>query len=296
MKLLEASNSDNTWLTYRNGLSSFQKFRQNHGLNNVWPCPITHIVNYVAFMFKQGYSPSTVKAYLSGISYYIKSNGLEDVTQSFIIQKMMRGMFRLDKRHDCRKPITLKILIKLTEALNKVCFSVYESVLFSCAFSIAFFGYLRVGEIAMSNLNSNHIVKISDVAFDSKAEILYVTIPFSKTDQLGHKTTLILKRSVHTSVCPVNLMLNYFSMRPNVEGPLFCHMNNQNLTRYQFSKMLRNALAFTGYSPDEFNTHSLRIGAATQSILNGMDEKTIMANGRWKSSCYKRYIRLNMLH
>jgi hypothetical protein len=35
-------------------------------------------------MFKQGYSPSTVKAYLSGISYYIKSNGLEDVTQSFI--------------------------------------------------------------------------------------------------------------------------------------------------------------------------------------------------------------------
>jgi hypothetical protein len=57
---------------------------------------ITHIVHYVAFMFKQGYSPSTVKAYLSGISYDIKSNGLEDVTQSFIIQKMMRGMFTSD--------------------------------------------------------------------------------------------------------------------------------------------------------------------------------------------------------
>jgi hypothetical protein len=42
-------------------------------------------------------------------------------------------------------------------------------------------------------------------------------------------------------------------------------MNNKNFTRYQFSKMLRNALAFTGYSPDEFNTHSLRIGAATQT-------------------------------
>jgi hypothetical protein len=46
VKLLEASNSDNTWLTYRNGLSSFQKFRQDHGLNNVWPCPITHIVKH----------------------------------------------------------------------------------------------------------------------------------------------------------------------------------------------------------------------------------------------------------
>lgn len=94
-------------------------------------------------------------------------------------------MFPLGKRNDCRKPITIEILIKLTEALNKLCFSVYESVLFSCAFSIAFFGYLLVSEIAMSSLNSNHIVNISDVAFDSKAEILYVTIPFSKTDQLG---------------------------------------------------------------------------------------------------------------
>jgi hypothetical protein len=53
------------------------------------------------------------------------------------------------------------------------------------------------------------------VAFDSKAEILYVTIPFSKTDQLGHTTTLILKRSVHTSVCPLNLMLNYFPEKGN---------------------------------------------------------------------------------
>jgi hypothetical protein len=40
--------------------------------------------------------------------------------------------------------------------------------------------------------------------------------------------------------------------------------------------MLRNALAFTGDSPDEFNTHALRIGAATQSFLNGMDEKTLI--------------------
>ena len=94
----------------------------------------------------------------------------------------------------------------------------------------------------MSNLNSNHIVKISG-AFDSKAEILYVTIPFSKTDQLEQETTLMLKRSVHNSVCRVNSMLNHFSMKPNVEGPLFCHMNNQNLTRYQFSKMLWRSLA-----------------------------------------------------
>jgi hypothetical protein len=56
-------------------------------------------------MFKQDYSPSTVKAYLSGISYYIKSNGLEDVTQSFIIQKMMRGIWLLFKFDMAVSPI-----------------------------------------------------------------------------------------------------------------------------------------------------------------------------------------------
>lgn len=141
VKLLEASNSSNTWLTYQNGLSSFQSFRHTFGLDNVWPCPVTHLVNYVAFMSDQGYSPSTVKVYLSGISFYMKSNDFQDLTQSFIIQKMMRGMFRLDKRYDCRKPITLDILIKLLEALKTVCFSLYESKLFKCAFSVAFFAY-----------------------------------------------------------------------------------------------------------------------------------------------------------
>jgi hypothetical protein len=37
-------------------------------------------------MFKQGYSPSTGKAYLSGISYYIKSNGLEDVPNWSLVE------------------------------------------------------------------------------------------------------------------------------------------------------------------------------------------------------------------
>lgn len=80
-------------------------------------------------------------------------------------------------------------------------------------------------------------------------------------------------------MCPVNLVLNYISMSPNMEGPLFCHMNNHNFTRCQFSKILKNSLAFTGYNPDEFNTHSLRLGAATQSFLNCMGEKN-MTNGR----------------
>jgi hypothetical protein len=49
--------------------------------------------------------PATAKSYISGISYKIKINNLEDRTQSFILKKMLQGMQRLDKKKDSRKPI-----------------------------------------------------------------------------------------------------------------------------------------------------------------------------------------------
>ena len=124
---------------------------------------------------------------------------------------------------------------------------------------------------------------------------MFITIPFSKTDQFGQSTTLVLQKGVNDTYCPVTLMLDYISIRSELDGPLFCHLNNKCLTRYQFSKMLKNSLSFIGYCPSEFNTHSLRIGAATQASINGDDEATIMSKGRWKSSVYKRYIRVNLI-
>ncbi|CAC5405357.1 unnamed protein product [Mytilus coruscus] len=49
------------------------------------------------------------------------------------------------------------------------------------------------------------------------------------------------------------------------------------------------------YNPSELNTHSLRIGSATQSFLDGLDKNSIKMKGRWKSAAYKGYIRTNLL-
>jgi len=69
-KLLEASNSKNTWNAYQNGISSFVSFRLNQGLRDIWPPSISDLVNYVAYLSSFGYAPSTVKVYLSGVSHW----------------------------------------------------------------------------------------------------------------------------------------------------------------------------------------------------------------------------------
>ena len=294
-KLLEASNSQNTWSIYGNGVSSFEKFRFSHGLRDSWPPPISDLVNYVAYMSSQGYAPATVKVYLSGISYWLKAMGMQDLTESFIIQKMLKGMDNLYSAVDTRKPITIELLARIMNALTFVCSSVYESLLFRSAFSLAFFALLRVGEITV-NTATRHVISRTDINFSQNLQSLHVTIPFSKTDQRGLSTTLVLNPFYQELVCPVRLLLKYLSVRHRDSGPLFCHCNKNGITRYQFSKILQKALSFIGCSPENYNTHSFRIGAATYFSMLGQSDEEIMLKGRWKSSSFKRYIRIELLN
>jgi hypothetical protein len=48
-----------------------------------------------------------IRSIISGISYKIKINNLEDRTQSCILKRMLQGMQRLDKKNDSRTPITI---------------------------------------------------------------------------------------------------------------------------------------------------------------------------------------------
>ena len=86
----------------------------------------------------------------------------------------------------------------------------------------------------------------------------------------------------------------YLAVRPKVDGPLFCHFNHEKVTRYQVCKVLKSALSFLGYNENEYNTHSFRIGAATNAAEMGKSDEQIMIMGRWNSkTSYKRYIRFD---
>ena len=103
--LLKKSVSKSTWNVYENAIQSFERFRNQFGIENIWSPPIDHLINYIAFLSEKSYSPATAKSYISGISYKIKINNLEDRTQSFILKKMLQGMQRLDKKNDSRKQL-----------------------------------------------------------------------------------------------------------------------------------------------------------------------------------------------
>lgn len=217
--------------------------------------------------------------------------GSVDPTKAFIVQKMLEGIKRSNPGHDQRLPITPVLLKLILSKLPSVCTSVYESKMFSAAYTLAFHGFLRVGEVTATRYNANRILSVNDVEIDLSNQTLRLHIRYSKTDQLGQGTTIKIS-STGDAICPVKHLTEYLQCRQSSDGPLFKHFSGQALTRYQFSAVLKKALALIGIHYSRYKSHSFRIGAATSAAEKGVSVEEIQRAGRWKSSAFKTYIRI----
>ena len=271
-------------------LRSFNSFRQAFRYQLLWPPPLFHIVEFIAYLSCNGYTYSTARAYIASISFHSKIQNCPDVTKTFLVGKLLEGMRRIKNCRDTRLPITLPLLTRIVQVLPVICFDTYEFKLFRAAYVLAFFGFLRVGEFSLSVGNDiQYILQVSDVKFAPDMSRIYVKINSSKSDQHRRGVTLTIDR-VESILCPVRCLHDYLIVRCKTGGPLFVHAGGKALTRYQFSSVLEKSLNALGVH-GRFKAHSFRIGAATAAFEAGCSPDAIMQAGRWKSKVYKAYIR-----
>lgn len=100
---------------------------------------------------------------------------------------MLEGFRRLNPAKDVRSPISLSCLNKLVSILPTVCTSLYEAVMFSAAFHLAFFALLRISEFTFTS-NDAPALLFHDVTINETHIGLY--IKGSKTDQYNRSTKL----------------------------------------------------------------------------------------------------------
>lgn len=172
--LVEASISENTNKVYKQGIQAFFKYRVDKSLQQLWPPPIDHVINFIAYMYERNCAFSTVKCYLSGLSFFINVHGWTNPVESFLIKKLLSGYKRSTLTSDIRRPITLQMLLSIIDTLPQVTYSTYEAMLFQCAYLLAFFALLRVSEVV--SLQSDCVQLLQDQVI--------ILIKSSKTDQL----------------------------------------------------------------------------------------------------------------
>ena len=155
---------------------------------------------YLHLSFK-GIAYSTARTYIAALSYHCKLQRFHDPTSEFLIIKLLQGLKRARHTADSKLPITKRILTKIFQVLLCICRNDFESSLFAAAFSLAFHGLLRIGELVIHPNSSSRVLQSSDVNVDRAQGAINITITYSKTDQMVKGTVLNILR-VGDQTCP----------------------------------------------------------------------------------------------
>lgn len=95
---------------------------------------------FISYLYNSSYAPSTVNTYISALGYCHILMGLSDPSKVFYVSQMLKGL-------DSRLPITLPILNRLVPAASSLEGSAYQIIQFQAMCSLAFYAFLRIGEI-----------------------------------------------------------------------------------------------------------------------------------------------------
>ena len=135
---------------------------------------------FIAYLFDRNYAPSTVNTYVSALGYSHKLSGLPDPTRVFYIIQMLKGYGKTGFRLDSRLPITLPILKSLLEVSPHLKGSRYQICQFKAMCSLAFFAFLRIGEITTTKNTGCQPLQMHQLAnvYDSSNHVVGMKLTF----------------------------------------------------------------------------------------------------------------------
>ena len=189
------------------------------------------------------------------------------------LQLVLRGIERSQ-----RQELTFNHLRLFRMLLGVPFTQSFNSNMIWAAMTLAFFGFLRLGELTFNSKFNPDIhltrdcVNFSPLTSGTAAEYITVRIKESKAHPfcLGHKITIVAS---HTEVCQVQAFQNYISLRPTTIGPLFIFASGKPLTKLSLTFETRKLLNQAGFNASNYAGHSCRIGAATTAV-SGVGPRT----------------------
>lgn len=296
-QLFRAALSPSTTSSYERMISRYSKFCTGFFSNRpVFPSTHDMLSQFIASLYLDNLSPSTIASYISAISFAHKCKEYHDPTTSFLIKKILKGVQNVKGTTDSRLPITGPILAKLLAAVPLVITGEYHQHLLKSMFLLAFHAFLRIGEITTRGPSDhNRVLQVPDVTFqysDNSFNGMSLTISHYKHSDL-HPKVIQIPTNRDLLVCPVAVLSAYLTLSGHRQGPLFQFPCGTPVSQTYFSAALKSILLFIDLDPKFYKGHSFRIGAATAAAARGVPMSVIQSMGRWKSDAVKNYIRMH---
>lgn len=292
--------ANSTQRSYGSAQHRFLTFCSETGLQPV-PASEKVLCYFVAHLANGNLKHRTIKCYLSAVRYLHIAEGFDDPFTPSLhrLQYTLQGIKRCEAEQGRgnreRLPISPDIL-RLIKAVWDAESSDPDKVMLWAACCIAFFGFLRAGELTVPGDDAyDPAVHLSyrDISVDNpdNPQVLRIVIKQSKTDPFRKGVNLYLGKT-STDLCPVTSLANYLIIRSTTDGPLFQFKDGRPLTRHRLVLAVREALQQAGFDQSRYCGHSFRIGAATTAAKKGMEDSVIKTLGRWNSVAYLQYVKI----
>ncbi|XP_073439765.1 uncharacterized protein [Dendrobates tinctorius] len=288
--LLSRSLSVGTWSHYRKAWDSWLEWKERVGeeLEDEYKLAL-----FIGHIWESGWSVPKINTFLAGLAFGFKFRGLQDVTKAFLVRQVVKGCRKGWKVSDSRCPVSYDVLLRLGESLSEVCTSQREVALFKVAFSLAFFGAFRLGELVSPSKSRKGGLLRGDV--EMLGDRVSIFLRSSKMDTDGRGCRVVLFEVKGSPLCPVGCLRNFLSRAGKENELLLVHDNGFFLSRFQFVSVFRRCLEKGGISSKYFSGHSFRIGAATEAARRGLGAETVKRIGRWESAKFRSYVRPSLV-
>lgn len=256
------------------------------------------IAMFVAYLYQIGYSYSTILSNISALSFMYKVLSVRDNTKDGLIQKVLQGVKNLSMPSNSLLPIGCYLLDQILNRMDRLLINHYDKCLYKSIFLWLYYACLRVSEVASSGYNNSHAIQSNNVVLYMKENRIVSVIinMFSYKFSKGKTVKLLLSRVKGKQYCPVHAFEEYMKIRPKVSGNLFVQSSGIKISRAQIVEILQFCLQSLNLNTCRYNTHSFRIGRATDLALRGVSTEQIRMIGRWASDAYLKYVRPSLIN
>ena len=241
---------------------------------------------------------STLRSYISAIKDTLLMDGYEWKTDKLLISTLTQSCKAKNDKVTNRLPIQISLLEILLYEVERQYQDdqPYLDLLYKNIFSLAYYGLLRISELALSP----HVIKACNIHTANNKDKILILLYSSKTHGKNKRPQEVkIARTVDSDgtqrrFCPFKLSREYLAIRGN-----YCHMEEQYfifrdgspVTASHVRSVLKRCLKAVGLNNSLYGTHSFRIGRATDLAKLGKTIEQIKRIGRWSSNAVYNYIR-----
>ena len=244
---------------------------------------------------------TTIRCYILAIKAILWENNYDLSNSELELRAITRVCRLANDKLQPRLPVKLQLLEMIIFEIKRIYKQQpYLESMYSALFTIAYYGLLRIGEVAAGD----HTIEARNVFIATNKNKIELILFSSKTHAPNARPQKInisaledyqTENTTFKHFCPFTLMTNYLNMRADfyytVHEPFFVFQGGIPVPQENVRKLLSQAIENIGLDKRLYQFHGIHVGRTTDLYNWGYTVDEIKDIGRWKSNAKYKYIK-----